>query len=536
MQYFTQLGFGRDPFSLSPDPAFFHPSEQHTGCLRRLETAIRRHRGLTAVIGKAGTGKTMLLRRFLSRLASVIRFDVHFMPDPDFPSARAFMELLCVRVSGRRPDSLLTDEEIMERIGKALLLNHADQRQTVLIVDDAQRLRPECLDVLRRLLDNGPESDGPLQIVLFGRPELEAAVKDADGGRLWLEPLSRGGTAALVGHRLERAMPSGQPRPSLFTRCALLAIHKATGGYPGRVVRLCRMALASMASQGGQRVTVRLVRRCVREDGGRVLDRRRFCRPALGPALAVAMVVLLAAGAGALVRYVPMVSNVLTGLERATAAVESTTGQILDVPVLEPAVRGDPPEHRPPYGFPVGNRADTVEPLPLADLPGSLGIIRIMPGETVSELVRRVYGAESPGLLRLVAQANPGLGDLSRVPAGSPVRFPAREALVASLPANAYWVGLSSSNQLERAYAQLRQYGYFGLDCRILSSWSDEDGLLFLVTLAAPYPDRAAALAALAGLPLALQPMAEPWNAALMGYVVLGALGPDGLPADLSGN
>ncbi len=239
-------------------------------------------------------------------------------------------------------------------------------------------------------------------------------------------------------------------------------------------------------------------------------------RAFLGPALTLAAAVFLAAGAGILVRYVPGASSVLTGLNRATAAVESVTEpadeQALPVPVLQSAVRGDESDNPPPKKHAP------------AELPDILGQLRLMPGETLPQVIQDIYGSVDPGIIRMVAEANPGLGLPDQAAPGIIVRFPADKSLARTVPVGTSWIGLSASGRLERAYAQLRQYRYFDLDCRILVSWSESDGLIFLVTLATPVSTEAEVRKALASLPLSLQAEARPWDSARAGFMILGSL------------
>jgi len=62
MDYFSILDLKREPFSNSPDPAFFYQSAQHTACLQQLELAIRLRRGLNVVIGHVGDSRTYRYR------------------------------------------------------------------------------------------------------------------------------------------------------------------------------------------------------------------------------------------------------------------------------------------------------------------------------------------------------------------------------------------------------------------------------------------------------------------------------------------
>ena len=62
MSYYRVLGLEKEPFSTSPDPAFFYLSPQHRSTLANLIIEFRLKRGLSVVLGDIGTGKTTLSR------------------------------------------------------------------------------------------------------------------------------------------------------------------------------------------------------------------------------------------------------------------------------------------------------------------------------------------------------------------------------------------------------------------------------------------------------------------------------------------
>jgi general secretion pathway protein A len=101
MDYFSILDLKREPFSNSPDPAFFYPSAQHTACLQQLELAIRLRRGLNVVIGHVGTGKTTLCREMIRRLDSDDTISTCLMLDPGMHSDSAFLSAVVEQLTGR---------------------------------------------------------------------------------------------------------------------------------------------------------------------------------------------------------------------------------------------------------------------------------------------------------------------------------------------------------------------------------------------------------------------------------------------------
>src|SRR5437764_15097182 len=60
--YTTFYGFSRNPFEITPDPAFFYGTSHHNEALASLYHGIDRRKGFIVVTGEVGTGKTLLVR------------------------------------------------------------------------------------------------------------------------------------------------------------------------------------------------------------------------------------------------------------------------------------------------------------------------------------------------------------------------------------------------------------------------------------------------------------------------------------------
>ena len=76
MSYYRVLGLDREPFSTSPDPAFFYESKHHKAALAKLMIELRLRRGLSVVIGDVGTGKTTLGRKLIQAKLMAVRWAV----------------------------------------------------------------------------------------------------------------------------------------------------------------------------------------------------------------------------------------------------------------------------------------------------------------------------------------------------------------------------------------------------------------------------------------------------------------------------
>src|ERR1700740_2265338 len=55
----------RNPFEITPDPAFLFPTKRHNEALAALYYGVLRRKGFVVLTGEVGQGKTLLLRCLL---------------------------------------------------------------------------------------------------------------------------------------------------------------------------------------------------------------------------------------------------------------------------------------------------------------------------------------------------------------------------------------------------------------------------------------------------------------------------------------
>ena len=252
MSYYTVLGLTKEPFSTSPDPSFFFRSSSHVQALTRLEIAIRLRRGLSLILGEVGTGKTTLARTLLSNFPQEDGFAFHMIMDPSFESEYQFLMQLCRLFGLREPyKSTLDCREAIEHH-----LFHSgvtENRTTVLLVDEGQKLSPDMLEHLRVLLNYETNEFKLLQVVIFGQMELVGRIArlknfiDRVALKYIINPLSEEETAEMIRFRLISAgLPPGR---ALFTPEAIRAVHHFTQGYPRQIALVCHNALEALVMQ-----------------------------------------------------------------------------------------------------------------------------------------------------------------------------------------------------------------------------------------------------------------------------------------------
>src|SRR5436190_20328824 len=167
LDYFKLL---EKPFSTSPDPRYFYLSPQHREAIAKADYAVAEKLGLAVIYGDVGTGKTTISRLLLQKFRDEHRFNAVILTHPAYPTENQFLRAICqefrIGRSAKAKLDLLT-------LFQAYLIEQWKQGQTpVLIIDEAQTLKPPLLELLRQLLNFETNTEKLLQVVLFGQNEL----------------------------------------------------------------------------------------------------------------------------------------------------------------------------------------------------------------------------------------------------------------------------------------------------------------------------------------------------------------------------
>ena len=261
MLYLTHFGLREAPFGITPDTGFACAVRAHQEALNTLLMALRTGEGFVKISGEVGTGKTLLCRRLMQTLGE--GWTTAYLPHAGFgPETlmRALAEELCVADPAR-----LDQYHLLREINRALLDFARDDKRVVVLIDEAQAMPLETLEALRLLSNLETEKCKLLQIVLFGQPELDAKLRRPEVRQLLqriafhyqLGSLKKSEIGNYVAHRLRVA---GYPGEGLFSRSALRALHRASGGTPRLINILAHKSLMSVFGEGRQMVKVRHVR------------------------------------------------------------------------------------------------------------------------------------------------------------------------------------------------------------------------------------------------------------------------------------
>lgn len=474
MNYFDILDLRAEPFSNSPDPDFLYRSRGHEQCLHNLEIALRLRRGLSVVLGEVGTGKTTLCRELLRVLAEDETVTAHLVLDPGFSTPGELLAVLHGLFYQDKAAGALSEWQLKEDIKNALFASGVDRDGlVVLIIDEGQKLPANCLEILRELLNYETNDRKLLQIVIFAQTEFRGALNampnlaDRVNDLISLAPLSIAETKAMVRHRLDTAK-AGYARPEVFTALGYLALHRATGGYPRRIVRLGHKVVLALILNRRSKAGWRAVYACARAGGQDARPKTKLLVPA---AALVCLLAVLAWPAYIRSPQEPEASTVSAGRKGETA----NTPVALQTASTVPA--------RPFAGAPQ-TKAESEEAAipapalaPPASAPEFLGQVAMQEGENLSTLTRLVYGSFNRGTLSAMLEANPEVSNPDRVEVGDVLRFPSK----AMDFQRRWWTPLAEAGTLAEAVA-LRRNGRFPDDTKILAHRDESGALRFALT------------------------------------------------------
>jgi len=272
MSYYKVLGLEKEPFSTSPDPAFFYESHEHRAALMRLMIDIRLKRGLSIILGDIGTGKTTLSRKLFHMLKEREDIIFHMILDPTFETEQIFLESLIrtfkIEIASVSPSVL----DYKEAIKGYLLQKGAQENKTVvLLIDEAQKLNPLSLEILRCLLNYETNEYKLLQVVLLAQLELMPKLRamknlcDRISLKYVLNPLDAEETKEMIAFRLKTAGYANSNIP-FFTDEAVERVYQYTQGYPRRISMLCHNALKTLVMENKPVVDVGIVQKLISQE------------------------------------------------------------------------------------------------------------------------------------------------------------------------------------------------------------------------------------------------------------------------------
>jgi general secretion pathway protein A len=446
MEYYNILNFKKEPFSNSPEPEFLFQSPQHTGCLQKLELAVRLRRGLNVVIGDIGTGKTTLCRKliqnFSSTPADAAEIETHLLLDPSFNSAVEFLRTVALMLGIKDSNNDESEWQLKEKIKDYLFGRGVDEKRiVVLVIDEGQKIPENCLEILREFLNYETNSFKLLQIIIFAQKEFKSILKkranlfDRINLLYYLHPLNFKQTRAMIKFRISVARDF-EIAPPIFSFGGLAAIYLATGGYPRKVVALCHQIILKMIIRNKKKAGWFIVRSCISATETTLSKKVKW---------ALASIMIIVALGYSLKTFIWERPNVNTYKQSPSPQIVSETKQLT------------PPANIVPTSIKTASLPDSPvteeEKKQQNKIPDTIGMLTIKKGMTLWWTLQNIYGKASPKIIEAVVKANPHIKNKDKIGEGDIITLPWIPAQVKPLKSGNFIVLLREGKNIEIMYS-----------------------------------------------------------------------------------
>ena len=268
--YLEYYGLTEPPFNITPNPRFLFYSAKHREAFNHLLYGIRERKGFVQLTGEVGAGKTTLCRALLDQLGQ--NFSTALIVNPALDPNQLVQSIAMefgLKVKG------LDRLETIAEINHFLLGQMSQDRESVLIIDEAQDLTNVLLEQVRLLSNLETDDRKLLQIVLMGQPELRDRLNQHELRQLrqritvryHLRALKYSEVGQYIHHRIH---VSGGKGPPYFTAPALWRIHRYSKGVPRLINALCDKCLLAGFVHGRDRIDFKMVGRAINELEGNI--------------------------------------------------------------------------------------------------------------------------------------------------------------------------------------------------------------------------------------------------------------------------
>jgi type II secretory pathway predicted ATPase ExeA/phage tail protein X len=495
-----------NPFDLNSSPHSLYLGETHKEALATLNYAVMERTGFVLLTGDEGTGKTAVVQKLIRDLDPAVMY-FYLLAPSKFSAREFFLNLgLGLGFKGHYRSKGAFLAHFQPFLEKLKNYHHS----VLLILDNAHNLSFDLLEEIRLLSNLETAEEKLITVILAGRTELNAKLKQVIcrplvqriGLRYHIEPLDHKETGEYVALHLKGAGLNNGSK--IFPKKALAAVYERSQGYPKMINILAGSAVRLAYTRGLKKITPAVVEQSFQDTtSGRasitqskprekapvqaqivVAPHRRRFKLAAG-ALA-ALIVAFGIGISTwdiafdFARSIP--ADLRTSLNAVTRqgsllfGIEGDTepGQAPD------SLKGKVIYRKVPAVVVDQTKADTAAVMATAQASGPHNsiwhTIIAEEGDTLIGLATKVYGWAGKNVLDLLQRNNPGIKDLGQIPRGQKILFP---PLVELRDISAYTVHIASYQSFANAKEEFQALTQGGQEAFIIPVDAAQNGKFF---------------------------------------------------------
>ena len=264
--YLQHFGLISYPFSITPDAGVIYYNEQYRDAYAHLHYSVQHPGGIIVLTGEVGTGKTTLIRSFLSRQdASQVQTAYIFNPKQ---SVASLLANICQEL-GVKTGRSSSSKKLIDLLYEHFIDAFKNRQRALIVIDEAQHLDFDSLEYLRLITNLEVGVNKLVQIVLVGQEELLVKLSRNElrqfnqriVARFHLRRLNERQLFDYVQHRLSMANGS----PSIIPKSLSRLLYHYTKGTPRLANILCDRALIGAYAKNRSRVDKKILKKAAAE-------------------------------------------------------------------------------------------------------------------------------------------------------------------------------------------------------------------------------------------------------------------------------
>jgi MSHA biogenesis protein MshM len=299
MEILKHFDLERCPFQRSGQLSYYAKLDSQLTVIENLIHCLNTRDGMIKVTGEVGSGKTVVCQQLIELLNNGLFVPI-FIANPSY-DPNILRKAIAAELGADVAEEM-GPHSVMQQIYQACKGYYDQGKRVVLVVDEAQLLSTEGLELLRLMTNMSFKGSKLLQVVFFAQPTLDERLKAWELRHIQQRicfscQLSLLSFAEFKQYMEGRLSAAGCRNSELFSLKALRLIYKKSLGVPRIINHLAHLSMLSAYKDGQKKVGKKAVLQAVAhsKDLLRTVSRRqRYIRGWLLSLVVVVLIFLIA--------------------------------------------------------------------------------------------------------------------------------------------------------------------------------------------------------------------------------------------------